>query len=151
MIVNFSLWNSSAFGALGSMTLSRIPGTGGAADTAINLRRPDEPDAQPRCRSGGQVQSGLPGIPLFEFTLAVIPGDRPALYYVLSERGRLAGETVVRRRRRPAEARHRLTRLVSRTRRPGGAAGSSAAPPAHTTGGRRNDRRVGRHPARRAA
>ena len=92
MIVNFSLWNSSAFGALGSMTYT-IPGTGGAADTAINLRDLTNPMLN-TLSFGGQVQSGLPGIPLFEFTLAVILVTG-GLYYVLTERGRLAGETVV--------------------------------------------------------
>ena len=92
MIINFSLWNSSAFGALGSMTYT-IPGTGGAADTAINLRDLTNPMLN-TLSFGGQVQSGLPGIPLFEFTLAVILVTG-GLYYFLTERGRLAGETVV--------------------------------------------------------
>jgi amino acid transporter len=91
MIINFALWNSSIFGAFGSMTYT-IPGTGGAADTVINLRDLTNPMLN-TLSFGGQVQAGLPGIPLFEFTLAtilVIGG----IYYAVTERGRLATESV---------------------------------------------------------
>jgi amino acid transporter len=91
MILNFGLWNSSAFGAFGSMTYT-IPGTGGAADTVINLRDLTNPMLN-TLSFGGQVQAGLPGIPLFEFTLAVILVIG-GIYYALTERGRLAVETV---------------------------------------------------------
>jgi amino acid transporter len=91
MIVNFSLWNWSAFGALGSMTYA-IPGSGGAADTVINLRDLTNPLLN-TLSFGGQVQTGLPGVPLFEFTLAVILVTG-GIYYAFSERGRLASETV---------------------------------------------------------
>ena len=91
MIINFALWNSSAFGAFGSMTYT-IPGAGGAADTIINLRDLTNPMLN-TLSFGGQVQSGLPGIPLFEFTLATIL-IIGAVYYALTERGRIASEAV---------------------------------------------------------
>ncbi|HYM84533.1 MAG TPA: hypothetical protein VEY67_10315, partial [Candidatus Dormibacteraeota bacterium] len=43
---------------------------------------------------GGQVQAGLPGIPLFEFTLLTILVTG-GIYYAVSERRRLEVETVV--------------------------------------------------------
>jgi amino acid transporter len=91
MIINFSLWNSDMFGAFGSMTYT-IPGTGGAADTVINLRDLTNPLLN-TLSFGGQIQSGLPGIPLFEFTLAVILVIG-GIYYLVTERGRLSVEPV---------------------------------------------------------
>ncbi|MHB8459922.1 MAG: APC family permease, partial [Candidatus Limnocylindrales bacterium] len=85
MLLNFSLWQTDLFGSLGTQTWT-IPASGSTAAAVINLRDQTNPLLS-TLSFGGTVQSGLPGIPLFEFTIAliVIVG---AIYYVATGQGR---------------------------------------------------------------
>lgn len=91
MIINFSLWQSDIFGALGTQSWT-IPASGDTAATVIGLRTQTNPTID-TLSFGGSFMSGLPQVPLFEFTLATIVVIG-AIYYLISERGRLATETV---------------------------------------------------------
>lgn len=92
MLVNFSIWQSDIFGALGTQTWT-IPASSTAAAQVINLRDQTNPLLN-TLSFGGQVQSGWPGIPIFEFTVLVIVVIG-AIYYFVSERGRIEVEQVV--------------------------------------------------------
>jgi urea carboxylase system permease len=92
MIINFALWNNPTFGPFGSMTYT-IPASGSTAAQTINLRDLTNPLLN-TLSFGGTVQSGLPAIPLFEFTLATILVTG-FVYYLATERRRLPEETIV--------------------------------------------------------
>ncbi|MBF6604111.1 MAG: amino acid permease [Chloroflexi bacterium] len=85
MLLNFSLWQTDLFGSLGTQTWT-IPASGSTAAAVINLRDQTNPLLS-TLSFGGTVQGGLPGIPLFEFTIAliVIVG---AIYYFATGQGR---------------------------------------------------------------
>jgi amino acid transporter len=87
MIINFALWSSSMFGALGSMSYT-IPASGSAAAATYNLRDLTNPLLNTLTFLGGKSVSWLPPIPLFEFTLGLIVVTG-AIYYIASGRGRL--------------------------------------------------------------
>jgi amino acid transporter len=87
MIINFALWSSSMFGALGSMSYT-IPASGSAAAATYNFRDLTNPLLNTLTFLGGKSVSWLPPIPLFEFTLGLIVVTG-AIYYIASGRGRL--------------------------------------------------------------
>jgi amino acid transporter len=91
MIVNFGLWQSDIFGSLGTQSWT-IPASGSASAVVVGLRDNTNPLLN-TLSFGGQVQSGWPGIPLFEFTvlLILVTGG---IYYLATERGRLQKEKV---------------------------------------------------------
>ena len=91
MIVNFALWQSDAFGALGTQSWT-IPASGSTAAQVIGLRTQTNPTID-TLSFLGNVMSGLPQIPLFEFTLATILVTG-GLYYLATERRRLPEETI---------------------------------------------------------
>lgn len=90
MIINFAIWNSSMFGAFGSMSYT-IPASGTTPASVWNFRDLTNPLLNSLTFLGGKTVSWLPPIPLFEFTLGliVIVGG---IYYLVAGRGRL--ETV---------------------------------------------------------
>ena len=90
MIINFAIWNSSLFGALGQMSYT-IPASGSAAASVWNFRDLTNPLLNTLTFLGGKTVSWFPPIPLFEFTLGLIVVVG-ALYYVISGRGRLDAE-----------------------------------------------------------
>jgi len=92
MIINFSLWQTDAFGALGTQSWT-IPASGSTAAQVIGLRTQTNPTID-TLSFGGNVMSGLPQVPMFEFTLATIV-VLGALYYLAVERRRLPDEVVV--------------------------------------------------------
>ncbi|HEX9043459.1 MAG TPA: amino acid permease [Candidatus Limnocylindrales bacterium] len=92
MIVNFAMWQTNIFGSLGSMSYT-IPASGSTAASTVGLRDITNPLLN-TLSFGGQVQTGLPGIPLFEFTLLTILVTG-AIYYWATERRRLRAETTV--------------------------------------------------------
>lgn len=92
MILNFSLWTSSLFGSLGTMTWT-IPASGNTAAQVINLRDQTNPLLN-TLSFGGQLASGLPAIPIFEFTLLTILVTG-TIYYLATERGRVRVESGV--------------------------------------------------------
>ncbi len=91
MIINFSLWQSDAFGAFGTQSYT-IPASGTTAAQVIGLRTLTNPTID-TLSFLGNVMSGLPQIPLFEFTLGTILVTG-AIYYIATERRRLLEETV---------------------------------------------------------
>ncbi len=90
MILNFALWQSDIFGALGTQSWT-IPASGSTAAQTIGLRTQTNPTIDTLSFLGNSM-SGLPQIPLFEFTLVTILVTG-AIFYVASERRRLATET----------------------------------------------------------
>jgi amino acid transporter len=92
MILNFAMWQTNTFGSLGSMSYT-IPASGSTAASTIGLRDLTNPLLN-TLSFGGQVQAGLPAIPLFEFTLLTILVTG-AIYYWATERRRLEAETTV--------------------------------------------------------
>jgi len=90
MVVNFSIWSSSMFGALGTMSYT-IPAAGSTAASTWNFRDLTNPLLNTLTFLGGKTISWLPAIPLFEFTLGLIVVVG-AVYYVVSGRGRLDRE-----------------------------------------------------------
>ena len=93
MIINFAIWNSSMFGALGSMSYT-IPASGTTPATVWNFRDLTNPLLNTLTFLGGKSVSWLPPIPLFEFTLGliVIVGG---IYYLVAGRDRLDVEPVM--------------------------------------------------------
>ncbi len=91
MIVNFALWQSDLFGAFGTQTWT-IPASSTGPAVAIGLRDNTNPLLN-TLSFGGQAQTGLPGIPLFEFTVLTILVTG-GIYYFFNERRRLQSETV---------------------------------------------------------
>ena len=92
MIINFAIWNSSIFGAFGSMSYT-IPASGSTPAAVWNFRDLTNPLLNTLTFLGGHTVSWLPPIPLFEFTLGliVVVGG---LYYLVAGRGRLESEQV---------------------------------------------------------
>jgi len=93
MIINFAIWNSSIFGALGQMSYT-IPASGSAAASVWNFRDLTNPLLNTLTFFGGKSVSWFPPIPLFEFTLGLIVVVG-AIYYVVSGRGRLDSQAAV--------------------------------------------------------
>ncbi len=93
MIINFAIWNSSMFGALGTMSYT-IPASGSTPAAVWNLRDLTNPLLNTLTFLGGKTVSWLPPIPLFEFTLGliVVVGG---IYYLVAGRGRLDVEPVM--------------------------------------------------------
>ena len=91
MIINFSLWQTDTLGAFGTQSYT-IPASGSTAASVIGLRTLTNPTID-TLSFFGNLMSGLPQIPMFEFTLATIVVIG-ALYYFISERGRLKTEAV---------------------------------------------------------
>jgi amino acid transporter len=87
MIINFAIWNSSIFGALGQMSYT-IPASASAAASTWNFRDLTNPLLNSLTFLGGKSVSWFPPIPLFEFTLGLIIVTG-AIYYFVSGRGRL--------------------------------------------------------------
>ena len=87
MIINFAIWNSSMFGAFGTMSYT-IPASGSTPAAVWNFRDLTNPLLNTLTFLGGKTVSWLPPIPLFEFTLGliVVVGG---LYYLVAGRGRL--------------------------------------------------------------
>jgi amino acid transporter len=90
MIINFAIWNSSIFGALGQMSYT-IPAAGSTAASTWNFRDLTNPLLNTLTFLGGKTVSWFPPIPLFEFTLGLIVVVG-AIYYFVSGRGRLDAE-----------------------------------------------------------
>jgi urea carboxylase system permease len=70
MLINFSLWQTSTFGDLGTQTWT-IPASGSTAAVVVGLRDQTNPLLN-TLSFGGTVQTGWPAIPIFEFTVAAI-------------------------------------------------------------------------------
>ncbi len=91
MILNFSLWQSDIFGALGNQSWT-IPASGSTAAQVIGLRTQTNPTIDTLSFLGTPM-TGLPQIPIFEFTLALIL-ITGAIFYLVVERRRVAAESV---------------------------------------------------------
>ena len=91
MIINFALWQSDAFGALGTQSWT-IPASGTTAAQVIGLRTQTNPTID-TLSFLGNVMSGLPQIPLFEFTLGLILVTG-VVFYLATERRRLTSDAI---------------------------------------------------------
>ncbi|MBA2757915.1 MAG: amino acid permease [Chloroflexi bacterium] len=80
MLINFALWRSDLFGAFGTATYNLADGT------AFALRDLTNPLINETISIGGNVLSGLPAIPIFEFMLGIVVLVG-IIYYLAADRG----------------------------------------------------------------